>query len=96
MRTRIKYNFEGPVGISRQSFRVNGQDLRIVVNRDNYTFEIVDLQGSPVLKGGDTKNYAVLLRQAKRALVNLGCDFAAEKRDRDYGVVRKTETSQSN
>jgi len=91
MHTRIKYNFEGSIGISRQSFRVNGQDLRIVVNSQDFTFEIVDNSGSVIKTGGNTKNYNVLLRQAKRALTELGYDFAVETRDRDYGVIRKTE-----
>jgi len=91
MHTRIKYNFDGPIGISRQSFKVEGQDLRIVVNRDDFYFEIVDTEGNSVKKGCNTKNYAVLLRQAKRALAKLGYEFGVEKRDRDYGVIRKED-----
>ncbi len=89
MHKRIKYDFNGSIGISRQSFRVDGEDLRIVINKDDFYFEIVDSEGSPLLKGGNTKNYNVLLRQAKRALGKLGYIFGIETRDRDYGVVRK-------
>lgn len=89
MQTRIKYEFTGSIGISRQSFKVNGQDLRIVINKDEFYFEIADVSGNIIAKGGKTKNYAVLLRQAKRALGKLGYEFGVEKRDRDYGVIRK-------
>jgi len=89
MNKRIKYVYSGPIGISKQSFRVDGQDLRIVINKDDFYFEIIDNEGVPLIQGGNTKNYAVLLRQAKRALGKLGYEFGVEKRDRDYGVVRK-------
>jgi len=89
MYTRIKYEFNGPIGISRQSFRIKGKDVRIVINKDDFYFELVDVNGDVVVKGGNTKNYAVLLRQAKRTLGKLGCKFDTETRDRDYGVVRK-------
>lgn len=92
MGTRIKYNFEGPIGISRQSFHVNGRDLRIVINKEDFNFEIVDNEGMAVVEGGNTKNYNVLLRQAKRALTKLGYEFNVESRNRDYGVIRKETT----
>jgi len=89
--TRIKYNYEGPVGISRQSYKVNGKDVRIVIDKEKFSFEIVDNEGAEVASGGNTKNYNVLLRQAKRALIKLGCEFGTEKRNRDYGLVKKEE-----
>lgn len=89
MSTRIKYNYEGPIGISRQSFKVDGKQLRIVINKDEFKYDIVDSDGNTVDSGGDTKNYNVLLRQAKRALTKLGYDFHVETRNRDYGVVKK-------
>lgn len=92
MGTRIKYNFEGPIGISRQVFRVNGKELRIVINREDFNFEIVDSEGLAVAEGGNTKNYNVLLRQAKRALEKMGYEFNVETRNRNYGVIRKENT----
>lgn len=93
MHTRIKYNFEGSIGISRQTYgTTSGENVRIVVDKENFTFEIVNPDGKAIVQGGKTKNYAVLLRQAKRALVSLGYDFSLEERDRDYGIVRKQET----
>jgi len=90
MRMRIRYDFEGPIGISRQTYSTaNGNSVRVVVDKDNYKFEIVDHNGQALVSGGSTQNYIVLLRQAKRALVHLGCDFQTEDRDRDYGLVRK-------
>jgi hypothetical protein len=89
MHTRIKYEFNGPIGISRQSFKIKGKDVRIVVNKNDFYFELVDNKGDVIVKGGKTKNYAVLLRQAKRALGKLGHKFDTETRDRDYGVIRK-------
>lgn len=89
MSFRIKYKYEGPIGISRQSFKVNGEDLRIVINKDDYKFQIVDKDGLAKVEGGNTQNYNVLLRQAKRALEKLGYQFKSESRNRDYGVIRK-------
>ena len=89
MSFRIKYKYEGPIGISRQSFKVNGEDLRIVINKDDFKFEIVDKEGTAKVSGGNTQNYHVLLRQAKRALAKLGFEFNTESRNRDYGLVKK-------
>lgn len=91
MSTRIKYKYEGPIGISRQIFKVNGQDLRIVINKEDFNFEIVNNEGQAVVEGGNTQNYNVLLRQAKRALEKLGYRFHVEKRNRDYGLVKKED-----
>lgn len=89
MSFRIKYKYEGSVGISRQTFKVGGEDLRIVINKDDFKFQIVDREGLAKVEGGNTKNYNVLLRQAKRALEKLGYEFKTESRNRDYGLVRK-------
>jgi len=96
MNTRIKYNYDGHIGISRQTFKVdNGQDVRIVINKEDFKFEIVDDEGRTLIEGGNTSNYNVLLRQAKRALVKLGHEFGVEKRDRDYGLVKKEVETES-
>lgn len=89
MHTRIKYTFEGPIGISRQTYgTTSGENVRIVVDKQNFTFEIVNPDGKAIVSGGGVSNYAVLLRKAKKALVALGYDFSLEERDRDYGVVK--------
>lgn len=90
MHTRIKYNFEGPIGISRQTYgTTSGENVRIVVDKENFTFEIVNPDGKALVQGGGVTNYGVLLRKAKKALVSLGYDFAVEDRDRNYGIVSK-------
>lgn len=91
MNMRIRYDFEGPIGISRNTYgTTSGENVRIVVDKDNFKFEIVNHEGKAIVSGGDTTNYIVLLRQAKRALVNLGCGFAHEERNRDFGIVKKS------
>lgn len=92
MYTRIKYNFEGPIGISRQTYgTTSGENVRIVVDKENFTFEIVNPDGKAIVVGGGVSNYGVLLRKAKKALVSLGYDFAVEDRNRDFGIVKKQE-----
>jgi len=91
MKMRIRYDFNGPIGISRQTYgTVSGESVRVVVDKENFKFEIVNHNGQAVVAGGNTKNYIVLLRQAKKALVHLGCGFSTEERNRDYGLVKPT------
>ena len=93
MKMRIRYDFEGPIGVSRQTYgTVSGENVRLVVDKVNFKFEIVNPDGKAIVSGGRTKNYIVLLRQAKRALELLGCDFDTEERDRDFGIVKKEVT----
>lgn len=92
MRMRIRYDFDGHIGISRHTYgTAGGEHVRIVIDKQAFKFEIVNHDGKAIVSGGSTKtgNYAVLLRQAKRALMHLGCDFSHEERDRDYGVRLK-------
>lgn len=90
MKMRIRYDFEGPIGVSRQTYgTVGGEKVRVVVDKANFKFEIVNPDGKALVQGGKTKNYIVLLRQAKRALELLGCDFATEERNRDFGIIKK-------
>jgi len=90
MHQRIRYDFEGAIGISRQTYgTTSGENVRIVIDRENFTFEIVNHDGKALVQGGNTKNYIVLLRQAKKALIHLGYNFATEERDRNYGIVKK-------
>lgn len=95
MHMRIRYDFDGAIGISRQTYgTVSGENVRVVVDKENFKFEIVNPEGKAVVVGGNTKNYIVLLRQAKKALIHLGCSFADEERDRDYGLVKKDANGQ--
>jgi hypothetical protein len=90
MQMRIRYDFDGPIGISRQTYgTVSGEYVRIVIDKENFKFEIVNHDGKAIVSGGDTSNYIVLLRQAKRALMRLGCDFSNEERNRNFGLVNK-------
>lgn len=88
MNTRIKFKYDtkklkdATFGMSKQTFRVDGKDVRLFVHFKDLFFEIVDLDGNVIEKGGKTKNRAVLLKQAKRALTTMGCIFGDEKRNR--------------
>lgn len=90
MNSRIRYDFDEHIGVSRMTYGTrSGDNVRVVVDTQNFKFEIVNTRNEVIVSGGNTKNYIVLLRQAKRALMALGCLFQDEERDRDYGVVRK-------
>lgn len=92
MHTRVKYVFEGngPIGYSKQYFKITGgKQVQVWIDKQNFTFQVQDQDGNVLEIGGNTKNYAVLLRQAKRAVKNLGYDFGDEERNRDYGLVKK-------
>lgn len=90
MSMRIRYDFEGHIGISRQTYgTVSGENVRIVVDKANHKFEIINHEAKAIVTGGNTKNYIVLLRQAKKALIHLGVVFSSEERNRDYGIVKK-------
>jgi len=87
MTSRIRYDFDQNIGISRLTYGTrSGENVRVVVDTQNFKFEIVNVRNEVIVAGGNTKNYIVLLRQAKRALVALGCLFENEERDRDFGV----------
>lgn len=91
MHMRIRYDFKDNIGVSRQTYgTASGESVRIVIDKENFKFEIVNHDGKAVVAGGNTSNYGVLLRQAKRALKYLGYDFSTEERDRDYGVIKRT------
>lgn len=98
MATRIKFVYDtdkladATIGTSRQTFTVNGKDVRLLVNFKDFYFEVVDNEGNAIAKGGKTKNRAVLLRQAKRELQRLGCDFGTETRNRK---TKKDSASES-
>jgi len=89
MNMRIRYDFDGHIGISRNTYGTSTGNVRIVVDKENFKFEIVNSDGKAVVSGGDTTNYIVLLRKAKRALLHLGCTFSTEERDRDFGLRPK-------
>lgn len=96
MNMRIRYNFKDktgldtPIGVSRQTYlTASGDYVRVVIDKEAFKFEIITNEGVAVVSGGNTKNYIVLLRQAKRALEQLGIQFSTEERNRDYGIVRK-------
>lgn len=92
MNTRIKFHYDtdkmkdASYGTSRQSFLINGKEVRLFVHFKDFYFEVIDNDGNALAKGGKTKNRAVLLRQAKRALVKLGCTFSNETRDRGVNI----------
>lgn len=86
MRMRVRYDYDGNIGVSRQTYGTASGSVRIVIDKENFKFEIVDSDGKALVSGGNTQNFIVLLRQAKRALEHLGCTFDTEERDRDFGI----------
>lgn len=82
MHTRIKYENQGDgLYSSRQLFAVNDKECIVMLDYNNFKFEIIDIKTKEcVVLGGKTKNKAVLKRQAKRALKKLGYEFNAETR----------------
>lgn len=94
MQTRIKYNFDetGVLGESRQIFKVNGREVKVYLLMDNLKYQIRDNSTGDVLKeGGNTKNRAVLLKQAKKGLSDLGFNFGEEKRNRGNNEAKVGE-----
>ncbi len=91
MTSRIRYDFDQHIGVSRSTYGTrSGENVRIVVDTQGFKFEIVNTRNEVIVAGGNTKNYIVLLRQAKRALIALGCMFENEERNRNYGIVKKS------
>lgn len=92
MKLRIRYDFDGPIGISRASYSTaNNGSVRLVIDKEKGHFEIVDHNGTAIVSKPGSKNYITLLRQTKRALERLGVQFGQEERNRDYGVRPKQE-----
>lgn len=91
MRMRLSYNWEGHIGQSRQTFATeSGIFVKVVVDKLNNEFEIVNQRNEVIVHGGGVTNYIVLLRKIKRALVDLGVKtLVKEERDRNYGIVKK-------
>lgn len=93
MQTRIRFIYDGEAqgngktrhnaafAESRQVFKLGDKHVKLYLDLKNFYYEVVDIQNNtPVVKGGNTKNTAVLLKQAKRALKKLGCEFDNETR----------------
>ena len=80
---RIKYDYMGLIGLSRQTFKVNGIDIRVYLDTENFKFELVSEDGIAVFKGGNSKrgNLHVLKRQVKKALEDFGVEFETEQRN---------------
>lgn len=99
MNTRIRFKYDtkdvktATYGTSKQTFRVNGTDVQLFVHFKDKYFEIYNVKDqSLVVKGGETKSRTVLLQKARQALIDLGCDFNTEKRNR--GNTSETQISQ--
>ena len=82
MTKRIKYEYMGKIGVSRQVFNVLGIDVRVYLDTEEFKFELVDDNGIAIFKGGNSKkgNLHVLKRQVKKALEDFGIEFETEKR----------------
>lgn len=93
MGVRVKFEYDGPnaetssVGISKKTFRIDGKEVRLYVYFKEMYFELREVYSKEVvLKGGQTKNRTVLLRQAKRVLERSGNFFKKENRNREVSV----------
>lgn len=100
MQSRIRYEYskELPgVGVSKQRFVIDSKHHIVLIHTNEMYFEVQDLEGTVVFKGGDgITNLHVLKRHVKRALMRLGCVFKTEERDRDYGLVKKETADTAN
>jgi hypothetical protein len=107
MNTRIRFIYDGEsqgkgktrnnssFAESRQLFKVGDKHVKLYLDLKNFYYEIVDVASNTLIKkGGNTKNVAVLLKQAKRGLKELGCTFDNETRKKEE-VQQETETTQS-
>lgn len=84
MKTRIRYNSDNNLLISRQTFTgSNYTPYRIVLDKENLSYKIMNAATDEIVTtGGNTKNLTVLKSKAKNALVSLGVEFDTETRDR--------------
>lgn len=82
MNTRIRYEKDGAFLVSTRVFVVNNVPYKVKLNVVEKTYALIDQEtGAVPVQGGGTKNLTVLKRQAKRALVKLGYNFAGETRN---------------
>jgi hypothetical protein len=101
MVTRIKFRYDdgskdrnrhnADIAVSKKTFKVDGKDVYLYLNFKDFTFEFLDLDGNIIHKGGNTKNRAVLLRQAKAELRKRGCRFGKEKRTKKESITTSNE-----
>lgn len=84
--TRIRYTKQSDGMLqSVRSIEIDQEPGRVFVKLDvdNFKFYILEPNTMSVLvEGGKTKNLAVLKRQAKRMLTQLGASFGEEKRNK--------------
>lgn len=83
MSTRIRYVKTSEDGVlnSMRSFETAKGKYKVTLNLNNMSFKIWNVDIEETHEGGNTKNLAVLKRQAKRKLKELGVDFDIETRD---------------
>lgn len=87
METRIRYDQKVPgVLTSRRHFTVtSGIQVTVELDLNIKKYKILDaVSGQELTSGGNTKNNTVLKLQAKKALIQLGAEFAEESRE--YGT----------
>lgn len=100
MNTRIRFKYDdgskgknrnnSTIAESRQMYKLaNGKEVVIFMHLKEFYFEFIDSDGVVVKKGGNATNTAVLLRQAKRELVKLGCEFGSETRSKQEEPVNE-------
>jgi len=90
MKTRMKFVYDdgskgknrhnSDIAISKETYKVDGQQVYVFLNLKEMYFEFLDTEGKPIFRGGNTKNSEILLQQAKDELKKRGCRFATETR----------------
>lgn len=105
MQTRIRFTYDedpkqkrqnATTGRSRQKFKLNdGTEVVLFLHFKEFYFELIDNEGNVVSKGGNTKNSAVLLKQAKAELESKGCQFGDEVRKKSSDDPRMETSSQA-
>jgi len=88
--TRIRYNRsnEGLLVSGRALYAGNDDYVLVKLDTENFRFEIVNaVEGTIISEGGNTKNLAVLKKQAKRALKAIGVEFDEETRNKNHKLT---------
>jgi len=80
MISRIKYEKDGNMLVSKNGFRINDIIHRVYIDLDNNTFSIAPINGSePVATGSAVSLFRVQLK-IRKTLSELGFNFRSEER----------------
>jgi len=91
--TRIRYIKTSKSGVVRSTrkFHIGVSQYEVVLDFNTMQFILREINTEEKVKGGKTKNIAVLKKQAKRGLEKLGYIFEDENRN----VIRNVQVEQT-